>query len=133
MSTLTNQPRDLLLGDDNDIVITSDAVLSRGLAGIAQACRIAVQMFAEEWFLDLDVGIPYIQSILGQRSVVATLQARKAFRDELLAVEGVTGISALDTSFESSTRILTVEWIVTTDFGNTPADSLSLTVSGVSG
>lgn len=130
MATLTEDVRDLLLGDDNDIVVTNAVSLVRGLAGITQACRIAVQMFQEEWFLDLDVGIPYLQSILGKPATVAQLIARKEFRDELLSVEGVVAIVSLDTGFESTTRTLTVSWQVRTDFGDTPEDSIALTASG---
>ena len=130
MATLTNQARDLLLGADNDLVVDRDLQLSRGLSGITQACRIAVQIFQEEWFLNLDVGIPYFQSILAQRSPVAALLARKAFRDELLAIKGVTSITRLDTTFDSIARRLTISWVVGTDFGNTPADSIALSSAG---
>jgi hypothetical protein len=130
VATLVDQPRDLLLGEDNDLVVTSDAALSKGLAGIAQACRVAVQMFAEEWFLDLDVGIPYLQRILGARARVAQLVAKTEFRVELLAVAGVIAITRLDASFEPTTRTLTVTWQVLTDLGNTPVDTIVLSTSG---
>ena len=122
---LVDQPRDLLLGDDNDLVITTDLQLSRGIDGVAQACRVAVQLFAEEWFLDLDVGIPYIQEILGHRRAVAELAAKAAFRRELRSVAGVLDVVSLDVTFESSTRTLTVTWVVATALGNTPKDTLS--------
>lgn len=122
---LANEPRDLLLGEDNDLVVTTDLSFSRGITGVSQACRVAVQMFAEEWFLDLDVGIPYLQSILGKSRRVGLLAAKTAFRKELLAVSGVLEILRLDTSFESTTRTLTVTWQVRTALGNTPVDTLS--------
>ena len=62
---LENEPRDLLLDITNDLVIESDDfVFARGIDAVTQSCRIALQMFEEEWFLDLDVGIPYWQNIL---------------------------------------------------------------------
>lgn len=128
--SVADAPRDLLLGDDNDIVVTTDAQLSRGLTGVAQACRVAVQLFAEEWFLDLDVGIPYLQTILGQRRDVGQLLAKKAFREELLQVFGVISVVSLDTSFDSKSRTLTVTFQVRTVLGDTPVDTIALTASG---
>lgn len=128
MAQLAVEPRDLKIGEDNDLVVENgDLVLARGLDAIAQECRIAVQMFAEEWFLDLDAGIPYVQSILGQRRAVAELVAKKEFRAELLAVDGVLEILQLDVAFEATTRELQITWKVRTVLGDTPVDLLSLT------
>lgn len=121
---LINDPRDLLLGDDNDLVVTTDLAFTRGAGAIAQSCRIALQMFAGEWFLDLDAGIPYWDSILAQKPGVAVQAARIAFRSELAAVDGVVDITELDVTFDGPTRTMTITWQVLTQFGETPADSI---------
>jgi hypothetical protein len=129
---LIDAPRDLLVDADGDLVVTDgDAQFARGLTGIAQECRIAVRTFAEEWFLDLDAGIRYFQSILvrGNPDVIALI-AKKEYRDQLLAIDGVTGIERLDTAFDPATRTLTVTWQVSTALGNTPVDRLSVTGTG---
>ena len=114
-----------MIDESNDLVVTNgDLSFVRGLSSIAQECRIAVQMFAEEWFLDLDKGIPYLQSILGQRSSVAVLIVKKEFRKTLLVVDGVLSIAVLDAAFDSATRVLTVTWQVRTELGDTPVDTL---------
>lgn len=117
---------DLLLGRDNDLVFADgDFQFVRGVDGVAQLCRIAVQMFAGEWFLDLDLGIPYWDLILGQNPDVADLAARASFREALLGVPGVLRIIFLDVNFDGDTRQLTVSWQVSTAVGDTSSDTLS--------
>jgi hypothetical protein len=71
-SPLTDEPRDLLLDSSNDLVIENgDFVFARGIDAVAQSCRIALQMFEGEWFLDQSVGIPYWQQILGFKPAIA--------------------------------------------------------------
>ena len=128
---LIDDPLDLLLGVDNDLVVTTDLQFARGLAGVAQLCRIAVQMFAGEWLLDLDVGIPYWDEILGANRDAAILAARAGFNRELLAVTGVLEVVVLEVTFDNAlNRTLTVNWQVRTAIGNTPLDTLSISPGG---
>jgi hypothetical protein len=129
MALLTD-PRDLLLDDDNDLVITSDLQWSRGIPAVMQSCRIALQMFQGEWFLDLDAGIPYWDQILGQKPATAIAAASAAFRDTLVNIESVVEVLRCDVTYSGATRILTVIWRVRTEFGDTPTDTLALSVGG---
>lgn len=126
---LIDEPRDLLLGPDNDLVITDDLQFTAGLAAIAQDCRIAMLMFQGEWFLDLDAGIPYWQSILGQKTTVAKKAAAIAIRSALLAVDGVQEVTKLEVSVDVSRR-MKVKWQVRCAFGETPADTIVLRIAG---
>jgi hypothetical protein len=124
---LIDEPRDLLVNDNNDLVISGgDLVFARGVTAVAQECRIAVQIFAEEWFLDLDAGIRYLQDILARTAQGIALVAKREYRDELLKVDGALEILRLDAVFDASTRTLTVTWQVRTALGNTPIDTLSV-------
>ncbi len=120
MALLESDPRDLLLGPDGDLVVGTDLQWSRGLQAIAQSCRIALLMFAGEWFLDLEAGIPYFDEILGFRSTAARLEFLAALR----AVDGVTEVTTLELSFDSATRALTITWAVSTAFGDTSPDTI---------
>lgn len=131
---LIDEPRDWLLGPDNDLVIENgDFVFARGLDAVAQECRIAIQMFAGEWFLDLDAGIPYWQEILGFKPEAAIRAAQVAFTAELLAVQDVISVPLLDVKYVGATRTLNVRWQVKTVLGETPPDTIALAVdnSGV--
>lgn len=126
---LATELRDLLLGTDNDIVITTDLQFSKGIQAVVQSCRIALQMFAEEWFLDLEAGIRYWQDILGKKPAVAIAAAKSEFRRELSQVEGVLRVLRLDVQLTSS-RTMTVTWQVETALGETPVDTIALAVGG---
>lgn len=125
-SPLANAPRDLLLGTDNDLVVTTDLAWSTGIDAVAQSCRIKLQMFRGEWFLDLDVGIPYWDEILGQKAAAAIAVARQEFRDALLSVDGVLEVIKLEIAYDAPTRGLTITWQVRTALGDTPVDTLEL-------
>lgn len=127
---LQSEPRDLLLGSDNDLVVGKDLSFSSGVQAVAQSCRIALQMFEGEWFLNLDVGIPYWDQILTQKPAAAIAAAQLAFRDALRSVVGVLDILQLQVQYVGATRALNVTWQVSTVFGDTPVDTLSLTVGG---
>jgi len=126
---LVDEPRDLLLDADGDLVITTDLQWTYGIDAVVQSCRIALQMFQGEWFLDLDAGIPYWDQILGQKPAIAIAVARDEFRRELLTVSGVLEVIRLDVTFNGATRALTVVWQVRTALGETPVDTLDLEVA----
>jgi len=126
---LATDPRDLLLDTNNDIVIGTDLVFSYGIAAIVQSARIALQMFAGEWFADLDAGIPYWQSILGAKPVIAAAAARVAFRDELLEVAGVIDVLRIDVVFDAPTRTMSISWQALTALGETPNDLIQLEIA----
>ncbi len=126
---LIDAPRDLLLDADNDIVVTTDLQFTRGIPAVVQSCRIALQMFKGEWFLDLDAGIPYFEEILGAKPAIGAEVARQEFLRELLLVEGVVEVTRLAIAFDPATRALTVRWQVRTEFGETPIDTLTIEVA----
>lgn len=127
-----NDPIDLALDTDGDILIDTDLHFSSGVDGVAQAIQIAVSMFAGEWFDDLDEGIPYFLRegvnpglvILGAKFRAARVLA--VFRPVILGVAGVASIDSINATFDRTTRKLTVTWVVRTVFGDTIADSLAL-------
>lgn len=125
---LTNEPRDLLLDDDNDLVVTTDLAFSRGVDAVTQSCRIALQMVQGEWFLDMEVGIPYWENILAQKPLIAIEASRVAFRNELLSIEGVIDVTKMEITYERTTRTMTVDWQVLTGLGETPADTIALEI-----
>lgn len=130
MPLLLTDPIDLKLDNNNDLVIENgDLVFTRGIPAIVQQCRIRLQMFQGEWFLNLDAGIPYWQSILGEKPATAIEAARIFFRRELLTVDGVKQITKLDITYTGITRTLNVTWQVKTIFGDTPEDVIGLRVT----
>lgn len=131
---LSDEPRDLLLDKFNDLVIENgDFVLVRGIAAVMQSCRIALQLFTDEWFLNQDVGIPYWTAILGFKPAVAVRAAQLAIRAELAQISGVIQVTKVDVVFNGATRQLSITWQVKTGNGETPPDTIALAIdrSGV--
>lgn len=129
---LITDPVDLLLGPDNDLVIQNGSfVFARGVPGVAQLVRIAIQMVAGEWFLNLAAGVKWFanenvaltDAILGTK--YSPIKARKEIRNAILGVQGVASLDVLETTFDTRTRTLSVSWQVTTAFGDTISDSLT--------
>lgn len=132
LPVLADEPRDLLLVDGDLAVRDGDLAFARGIAGIAQECEIAVKTFSEEWFLDLDAGIAYLQKILGRAASVAVqLVAKKEYRVQLLKVEGAIRVVRLDTSFDPADRRLDVSWQVDTELGTVTSGSATVSASSV--
>lgn len=110
-------PRTIALDINGDLDLHGGTInfLEAG-ASIVQGCRIALQFFQGEWFLDTTAGVPYWQQIFGVKSpdtgVLSTL-----FRQALLDVEGVTDVLTLSVNFNATTRALAVAYRVDTDAG----------------
>lgn len=127
---LLTDPIDLLIDETNDLVFRDgDLVFSTGIEAVVQGCRIAMQMFRDEWFLNLDAGLPYWDSILGQKPSVAVQAATIYIRRELQLVDGVLDITKLEVTYVRETRTLKVVWQVDTEFGETPSDTITLRIA----
>jgi hypothetical protein len=133
--TLESDRIDLLLGDDGDLEldpITFDLTFSTGLRAVAQSCQIALNLVRGEWFANLDDGFPYFEregvpkeiAILGQKFNQA--KAVAAFTTALLDVDGVVEVKKLEVSFDKTTRMMSVNWVVRTEFGDTDLDTLEV-------
>lgn len=102
-----------------------------GLEAAAIGARTRVQLCRGEWFLNLDAGIPYLptdgvpasQAILGQK--FDPVKVRQAFLQELLTVPGARDVPVLRVEFDTSTRNLSITWVLRTIFGDTEQDTLS--------
>ena len=127
---LLSDPIDLLLDNNDDLFITTDLAWATGVQAVAQECRIALQMFAGEWFMDLTFGYPYWTRILGQKPDVAIAAARSVTRSVLLNINNVTDVPTLSVTYNPSPRGLVISWVVSTQFGDTPVDTISVLAQG---
>jgi hypothetical protein len=103
---------DIKLDASGDIDVTDSTFsLVTGRDAIAQNLSIALQWFAGEWFINRRLGIQYFGRILIRGFNDADVT--EIFRNELLGVQGVTGIVSLDLDLDAETRQLTVVGKVT--------------------
>lgn len=99
---------DLLLTPGGDIDLsTNDAQLVTGSAEIVQHLRIRLKFFLGEYFLNILLGVPYIQQILRKRPRLAIVQ--DILRRVVLSTPGVIEILSFSFGLDSVTRRLTVD------------------------
>lgn len=124
---LETDPIDILLDEDGDLVLDGDGLhFVSGLAAVVQGIRFRLGLFRGEWFLNLDVGVPWYDEVLGEHFDEA--HVRQLVADAINDTPGVKEITELTVKFDNKTRLITVTWAATTLFGDTPSDTLKVPV-----
>ena len=105
----------ILLSSDNDIqIIDGGLPLVTGLDEIRQIVSNRLQAFEGDWFLNLDLGVPYFQEIL--KKVTSVSQIETIFLQEIGSMPGILDIEEFNLDFIAETRELNVTFrAVTTD------------------
>lgn len=106
---------DILLKDGDIVIDKNDVVLITGQDEIRQRVIQRLQFFLGEWFLDRSRGIPYFQEIF-QKGVDST-SISALFKQEILAVDGVIELVSFDMSYETQTRVLTINTAIRSQEG----------------
>jgi hypothetical protein len=92
---------------------------------VAQKVRHTISVFFGEWFLDRTIGIPYIpgediEKNMHRRMIETALQAR------ISEVEGVEKFISYSSNYDNANRILTVDFTIQIDSGETYSDSVPI-------
>lgn len=127
MALLTTDPVCLARDPDtNDLIVPLR--LARGLEAIGILVRTAFLLWRDEYFLNRDIGTPWIETedgavterdaILGQPYDAAKVS--RVLRGVALGVTGVSDVVQFRSSFDGETRNLTASCIVRTAFGDAP-------------
>jgi hypothetical protein len=92
---------------------------------IAQKIRHTISIFQGEWFMDRTIGIPYIpgedvEKDMHRRMIETALQVR------IGEVEGVEKFLSFSPHLNKASGILTVEFTVQIDTGETYGDSVEI-------
>ena len=108
--------RDLaLIENDNNLEVTNfDLVLTGGSLYVANKIRIRLKTFKNEWYLNINAGLPYYESILIKNpnlDYVADL-----YITEILGTEGVKEIDEFNLEVEG--RDLKIAFIAILDNGD---------------
>lgn len=120
---------DLLLDDNGVVLRNGDWAFAIDREGIQQRISQVLKTIAGEWFLDLDYGLPYFEQILIKNPNLPSVQ--DTFRRALLSVKGVSSVERLTLDLNTTSRTLTVSWVVLTDLGLlVGTDNISPTVTG---
>lgn len=110
-----------------------------GLEAVLILVRTAWLLWRDEWFLNRDVGMPWLETedgvvtdrdaILGQ--VYDPAKVSRALRAEALAIPGVVDLAEFKSSFDGASRNLTVSAVVRVQFadGVTGSGAVELTLA----
>ncbi|HBU1882965.1 TPA: hypothetical protein MCS60_004167 [Klebsiella pneumoniae] len=99
-------------GDDTWLVNSPEAV--------AQAIKTRFLLWYGQWFLDTTAGTPWIQSVLGKQKPDTY---NLAIRKRILETQGVSSITAFNTTVDGTTRRVTFTATVETIYGTTTVTS----------
>lgn len=109
--------RDLKLSDDHDPVIEGfDLKLTDDGEIVKQRIKQALLLFKGEWFLNVDLGIPYYEEILGEKNAIGSIKA--IFVDSIKKVAGVRELSDFNIKFDDKSRTVAINFTVIDDFNN---------------
>ena len=132
MALLSTDRLDRRLDADGDIYVGPNGSEGiSGIDGVAQLVVIALRLFKEEWFLNLDKGMPWFQEILGEKLNEPLI--RRRINEVVLAVPGVVSIVSLTLKFTGTLRSLAISLTVRTAFGDTPPDFIQFAIGGGNG
>lgn len=82
---------------------------------IAQCVKTRLWSFKGDWFLDLEHGLPYLETT-GRQADLARLEM--LIKREVLSVEGVERITAYSAELDNETRHLTINVSYLDIYGN---------------
>lgn len=108
---------DLLLSEAHDLVIeNNDFILTDSQNVVGQRIKQNLLTFLGEWFLDIEVGLPFFEEILGKGKSLARIES--LYIRAIGNTEGVQEITEFDLDYNSSNRKLTVTFSVIDDADN---------------
>lgn len=100
---------DLKLGADGDLAIkNSDLQLTTSDDAVRQHLQQRLRTFLGEWFLDLDVGVPYFQDILVKNPNINQIDG--ILKQKILTTPGVVELLSFTMNFDQSARSLSIEF-----------------------
>ena len=109
--------RDLKLCKGGDLLIEGfDLRLTTDTEIVEQRIRQALLTFRGEWFLNVELGIPYYENILGEKNSLPAIKA--IFVDSIKKVEGAKELTKFEIKFDDNNRALAINFNVLDDFNN---------------
>lgn len=116
------------LDSNNDLIVNKGQIqLVEEGAEIVQHVRTRLLFYMEEWFLDLNAGVPYFQQIFVKPVNLANVES--IFKTKIIDTPGVDRLVSFSMDYEGgSSRELTVAFSAETIYGI--IDNLEVTING---
>jgi hypothetical protein len=96
--------------------LTHDLVVTGGdlelAIDAAQAVKIRLLFFRDDWFLNRAIGVPYFDQVFVKNPRAEHLAA--IYREEIAATPGIVRVDDVNVSIAPQTRRLSVDWSAVT-------------------
>ena len=115
------------LDSNNDLILNNGSIqtVTEG-AEVVQHVRTRLLFYMEEWFLDLNAGVPYYQQIFVKPANLANVES--IFKTKILNTPGVERLLNFAMTFDGgSSRQLSVSFSAETIYG--VIDNLEVTIN----
>lgn len=105
-------------------VFVSDGKIARvtDSNAILQLVKTRLLTVKEEWFMDLDAGLPWFTQLTGRN--VDLYKIRSYVAVSIINTPGVTGLGAVELELSKSDRKLNIDFTYTDKYGKTSSGSL---------
>ena len=105
--------KDIMLDKDGDIAISDngDLILENS---VRQKILIRVRWFLNEWRWDKEIGLPWMDEILGVKSP-KTDEFEARLRETIFNVDEVTEVKDISIVLDSETRTVEIGFVAVTD------------------
>jgi hypothetical protein len=102
--------RDLALTASGDLDPTNGGRMVEGQEAIAQRLKIRLRTFAGEYFLDTDLGLPWLEWSEGHMTPAILRQIRLAVLGIVRSEQGVTSVDQAQVvvSYDKTTKTVTI-------------------------
>lgn len=119
--------KNFLLDDDYNFKFeNNNIVLGTGVDTLVDRLRMNLSTFQGEWFLDANLGIPYIQQVFKKPVNVGALYT--IFSSAIRSTEGVKSLTKLEFDTDKSERKLSISFSVVADDNTQLEDTIALEV-----
>lgn len=106
----------ILLNTEGDIEVVDGALpLVVGIDEIAQLCKQHLLASEGDWFLNLDLGLPFFQFIFKKTTTLSGIEG--IYLTAIARVPGIININTFSLAFEPTTRTLDVTFQAQTTSG----------------
>lgn len=116
------------LDSNNDLIIKdSRLAVVEDSAETLQSVRTRLLFYLEEWFLDIQAGVPYFQEIFTKPVNLANIES--ILKTKILTTEGVERLVEFSLDYEGgSSRKLTVNFTAETIYGTIDQEEVFINV-----
>jgi len=116
------------LGENNDLILQNGSFLTvSDAAQVVQHVRTRLLFYTNEWFLDIQAGVPYFERIFVKPADLADIES--ILKVQILQTPGVETLTEFNMAYNETTRALDVAFSASTEFGDINNQTILINIS----